>query len=156
MKGPHAVYLIQSGSRSYVGYTNDIKNRMRCHARIIKGGAKKTEGWGKTLRLVAYVEGFETYKKALSYEWHANRHRKLKAQPEPNPRIPLNCDSRLLWFLRPTRFSKFKDWDLTLNLADNHGAADKLENHYPVYINLINFEWAGKVCKISMANPRDS
>lgn len=54
--------------KSYVGFTNNPKRRIRQHNRQIKGGAKKTNPC-KPWKFVGWVTGFETKVEALQFEW---------------------------------------------------------------------------------------
>ena len=111
------VYLLKSqvSNRTYVGYTVNIKRRIRQHNGIIKGGAKKTRK-GRPWKLVLYVTGFEYERTALQYECrihHPPKHLRRKGPGIKNKirimkgllkdsRIcstaPLNCDLNLAVF----------------------------------------------------------
>ena len=69
------VYLIKtlSGyrSKSYVGYTNNLKNRLLKHNSNI--GAKSTKGY---LWELVYKKKFYSKKKALSFEYTLKKDRK--------------------------------------------------------------------------------
>ena len=76
----HFVYLLKStvSSRTYVGYTVDLKRRLRQHNGEIKGGAKYTR-MGRPWIMVCYILGFPTETTALQYEWRVhNPPKKLK------------------------------------------------------------------------------
>lgn len=65
----YVVYLIRNQrGRSYIGYTSDVKRRLRQHNGLIVGGAKSTRNRGPWT-LVCYVRGFTTISQAMSYEW---------------------------------------------------------------------------------------
>lgn len=70
----HKVYLLKSETtrRTYIGYTIDVKKRLRKHNGEIKGGAKYTR-YGRPWKLICYVTGFPYEKTALQYEWR-NHH----------------------------------------------------------------------------------
>jgi predicted GIY-YIG superfamily endonuclease len=74
-KHPYTVYfLTDSGSsRSYIGYTNNLEQRLRKHRKLIKGGARYTRGFTGRVCLVACVHGFENRRAALQYEWTCKR-----------------------------------------------------------------------------------
>lgn len=61
-------YMIKSGTKTYVGKTNDLRRRLRQHNGLIKGGAKATRGKGPW-RIVWYVRGFLTERHVLQFEW---------------------------------------------------------------------------------------
>ncbi len=71
----HYVYLIKTltgyKKKSYVGYTVDIKNRLKKHNSNI--GAKSTRGYKWEL---VYKKRFNTKKKALSFEYKLKKDRK--------------------------------------------------------------------------------
>ena len=66
-KNSYVCYTIMSGSRTYVGITNNLKRRLRQHSGEIKGGARYTRGlkW----KLVYFVSGFRNKREALQFEW---------------------------------------------------------------------------------------
>lgn len=61
-----AVYLLVSGSRTYVGCTTDVTRRLRQHNGEIRGGARATRG--RQWAVVLYVEGFPNRKSACRWE----------------------------------------------------------------------------------------
>jgi predicted GIY-YIG superfamily endonuclease len=71
-KGPHYVYVLRGKKKTstvlhYIGYTNDIKNRLKEHNGILKGGARSTKGgnW----KVLCSLTGFKSYGEALAAEW---------------------------------------------------------------------------------------
>ena len=66
----HCVYLIRSKvlNRTYIGYSTNIKKRLRQHNGDIKGGAKYTR-CGRPWELVMYIKGFPSKSVAMQYEW---------------------------------------------------------------------------------------
>jgi len=60
--------MITSGTKTYVGKTNNLRRRLRQHNGIIKGGAKATRGKGPW-RIVWYVRGFISERHVLQFEW---------------------------------------------------------------------------------------
>lgn len=77
ISGDHLCYMLfsQSTNKTYIGYTNDIYQRLRKHRREIKGGAKYTRT-GAPWDLALLVSGFPTKVSALQFEWaakHINR-----------------------------------------------------------------------------------
>ena len=69
-----SVYMLQnsSGRSTYIGATLNLKRRIRQHNQEIAGGAKATRGKGPW-RFVATVNGFQTQKQALQFEWRAKK-----------------------------------------------------------------------------------
>ena len=68
---PGFVYLLQSLSnpkKHYIGFTVDLRNRLRQHNGMIAGGARRTHQH-RPWQMVCYVQGFETRKEALQFEW---------------------------------------------------------------------------------------
>lgn len=68
----YLVYIITSGTHSYIGMTNDFFKRWKQHNKIIKGGAKYTskyENWTP----ICIVDGFETKSEAMQCEWKLKR-----------------------------------------------------------------------------------
>jgi structure-specific endonuclease subunit SLX1 len=61
-----AVYLLVSGSRTYVGCTTDVTRRLRQHNGEIRGGARATRG--RQWAVVLYVEGFPNRSVACTFE----------------------------------------------------------------------------------------
>lgn len=92
------VYILQSldethPNRTYVGYTINLKQRLRKHNGEIKGGAKYTRV-GRPYIIHGYVEGFADKSEALSFEWHCHH-------PAGRPRKRGKGNLR-------TRFDKYK------------------------------------------------
>ena len=85
----HFVYILQSmnpkhPNRTYVGYTNNPKRRLRQHNGEIKGGAKYTQ-IGRPYKFAACIGGFQSHSAALQFEWRCHnpagcRKRKKKNQ----------------------------------------------------------------------------
>lgn len=61
------VYLLKSGTKTYVGYTINLARRLRQHNGKIKGGAKRTRG--RKWKLYGYLTGFEDEREARQVEW---------------------------------------------------------------------------------------
>ncbi len=75
----HYCYLLQSESypnHTYIGYTNNLENRLRKHNGIIKGGAKATKKYSdwKYIKIVK----FKAKHDALRFEWYW-KHYKTKS-----------------------------------------------------------------------------
>ena len=73
------VYVLGSngkgGPRTYVGWTNDLKNRLDKHN--AGTGARSTKG---RLWIMLYVEKYATKKKAMSREWYLKRERSFRKE----------------------------------------------------------------------------
>ncbi len=80
------IYLIVSKAKnksiSYVGYTNNIKNRINLHN--TGKGAKFTKGrkW-----ILAYKKKFASKKKAMSEEYKLKKNYKLRNQIKINVKV---------------------------------------------------------------------
>ena len=74
---PYYVYMIKTVggdySKSYVGYTNNIKDRIKKHND--KKGAKSTKGYKWIL---VYKKRFYIKKNAMSYEYKLKKNRKKR------------------------------------------------------------------------------
>lgn len=72
------VYLIRSKifNKFYIGYTTNIKKRLRQHNGEISGGAKKTQRH-RPWEYVLYITGFPYEKTALQYEFCIHKERKI-------------------------------------------------------------------------------
>lgn len=63
------VYLIYNQNCTYIGATNNLKQRIRKHNGEIKGGAKYTTRKGTGWQYACYVSGFKNNIDALQFEW---------------------------------------------------------------------------------------
>lgn len=117
------VYLLRSttSKKTYIGYTVNIKRRLRQHNGEITGGAKRTQK-GRPWELVAWVTGFPYERTALQYEFCIQRTRKyqrtsgianklyLMKQLLRQERIcntaPLNRDLKLVIFFTDNKYWK--------------------------------------------------
>ena len=68
------VYLLKNENKSYIGYTNDFKRRLRQHNGEIKGGAKYTTKYSNWSP-ICIIDGFETKQQAMQCEWKLKRAR---------------------------------------------------------------------------------
>jgi predicted GIY-YIG superfamily endonuclease len=70
IKCKYFVYLLKStvSNHTYVGYTVDIKTRLKRHNGILSGGAKKTKKH-RPWKIILYVSGFEFERTAMQYEF---------------------------------------------------------------------------------------
>ena len=80
------VYLLTTGSRTYVGASVDPARRLRQHNREIKGGARATASEAPNWCIAATVHVGAKIK-ALSLEWHAKRAKGLKKRLELMQRL---------------------------------------------------------------------
>lgn len=69
----HFCYLLHSlnpkfPNRTYIGYTVDLKNRLRKHNGELVGGAKYTTV-GRPYYMVLYISGFPSKNVAMQFEW---------------------------------------------------------------------------------------
>mgnify|MGYP001415457387 CR=1 FL=1 len=76
---PYYVYVLKNTSKSklttYVGYTKDLKTRLKLHN---KGqGAKFTRG---RIWKIMYFEKYSTKKEAISREYYIKKNRKIRDQ----------------------------------------------------------------------------
>jgi|LakMenEpi03Aug12_release.lakeMendotaPanAssembly.Ray.scaffolds.fasta_scaffold49812_5 predicted GIY-YIG superfamily endonuclease len=62
-------YLIVSNNKTYIGYTNNLKNRIKKHNQIIKGGAKCTRT-SKNWSYHTIIGNFKNKSDAMSFEWY--------------------------------------------------------------------------------------
>lgn len=126
----YTVYFLQSGRRSYIGFTVNLVRRVRQHRGELKGGAKYTAHWPdrRHLTVVACIQGFPTKHAALSYEWHAKR------RPRERRWLPreLGAHHRLAGFFRPLTTAKFADLTplLRVRLFQHHGLAPVLVSRF--------------------------
>ena len=70
------VYLLKNENKSYIGYTNDFKRRLRQHNGEIKGGAKYTTRNKNDNNLwepICIINGFEDKCEAMRCEWRWKR-----------------------------------------------------------------------------------
>lgn len=107
--------------QSYIGYTVDLKQRLRRHRKEIKGGAKYTSRW-KHVELIGYYEGFETKNNAMSFEWHAKRRNRRQLQ-SCKDKIKYwkkqNVHPRFAEFIETNTLLKFQKWNTNLKLVTN-------------------------------------
>ena len=62
-------YIIENKGFTYVGASNDVHRRLRCHNGEIKGGAKYTTSKGPGWEHVCIINGFPDKIAALQCEW---------------------------------------------------------------------------------------
>jgi|SRR6056297_1804234 len=132
----HYVYMLRSSinpNRTYIGYTVDLKRRLRQHNREIKGGAKYTSVAGP-YEMVCYVSGFKDYRSALQFEWRCHH-------PSGNPRR------------RKSRFDKFKGVERRCKILQYVLGLDKWTRsaedckRVPLVVNWLDSELKIRCCK---------
>ena len=72
-------YIITNGKKKYIGYTNNLKRRIRQHNCIIKGGAKATHGY--KWKYLCIFSNFKSKIEGLQAEWrlkHTSKSRDIK------------------------------------------------------------------------------
>lgn len=113
----HGVYFLTNQDRlSYIGYSNDVKKRFRCHSLKLKASAKYTKKFDQHV-LVCYIQGFPSSNVALSYEWYAKRKRLKCHQTALQIINPVH--KRLYKFLAPLMVDKFKQYKSHLTIYVN-------------------------------------
>jgi len=124
------VYFLQSGRKSYVGFSVNVTRRLRQHRGELVGGAKYTSRWPRreNLQLVAYITGFPTKHSALSYEWHAKR-----VHPSTQTFLPVEkTHRRLPGFFYPSTTAKFQpvQSELQVTLFHHHAIVPLLGSRF--------------------------
>lgn len=64
-----SVYLIFTGSRTYIGATTDLERRLRQHNRELTGGARATHKGAGTWKFAMYLTGF--INRSEAYRWES-------------------------------------------------------------------------------------
>ena len=62
-------YIIENKGFTYVGASNDVHRRLRCHNGEIKGGAKYTTSKGPGWKHICLIHGFPTKIESMQFEW---------------------------------------------------------------------------------------
>jgi predicted GIY-YIG superfamily endonuclease len=63
-----SIYLISTGSRTYIGSTTDVVRRLRQHNGEIVGGARSTSKHKGKWKLMCHVSGFQNRSEACRWE----------------------------------------------------------------------------------------
>ena len=79
IKCKYYVYLLKStvSNRTYIGYTVNIKRRLKQQNGQLSGGAMRTKR-GRPWKIVLFVSGFEFERTALQYEFCIQHTKKYK------------------------------------------------------------------------------
>lgn len=96
---PFYVYClatVQEPIQTYVGATTDLDRRLSQHNREKVGGARATGVREGEWYRVCAVEGFETWRGALSFEWHWKWYSK-KQKGDPLTRRQKGLEKCLEW-----------------------------------------------------------
>lgn len=74
-------YLIICDNKTYIGVTNNLKNRIRKHNGLIKGGAKSTRSKRSDHEWVYHtiIGEFENKSQVMKFEWYW-KHKKNKKE----------------------------------------------------------------------------
>ncbi len=100
IKSPWFVYClgtVEKPEKTYVGATIDVDRRLKQHNTGTRaGGARATSQRPGEWYRVCYVEGFQTQKQALSFEWHW-KHFSRKETADPLTRRQRGLDKCLAW-----------------------------------------------------------
>lgn len=84
----HYCYILRNSfepdlNRTYNGYTNNPKKRIRQHNQEIKGGAEYTKKWGnKSWEIYVLIKGFPDVSTALKCEWRIKHPAPKKIRPK--------------------------------------------------------------------------
>jgi N-glycosidase YbiA len=128
-------YLIESGSKTYIGATKDPDRRLRQHNRELTGGAKATAGY-KWVRVIL-VSGFPDWKSALQFEWAW----KYQSRQTKKRGLESRIDGliKLLMLDRPTsKASDYKTWlnGIFLHIDPLYRAVlTKIESHLSTIVS---------------------
>jgi structure-specific endonuclease subunit SLX1 len=71
----YCLYSTINHRRTYIGATKNVKRRVRQHNGEIKGGAKYTRSH-RPWKLAWYIQGFPSWRSALSCEWYIKHYSK--------------------------------------------------------------------------------
>lgn len=128
-------------NRTYNGYTNDPKHRIRQHNQEIKGGAIYTKKYGnKSWEIYALVTGFPNSQNALQCEWrikHPDNKRKRPAKYN-SPKGRVKGLNEVLKLKRWTNSSTIdNDFDITVWILKDY--ADMLTDlNTNIKVNIVD------------------
>ena len=100
----YCLSTINEPYQTYIGATVNIDKRLQQHNGLLRGGARATSRRPGQWHRICYVEGFEHWKQALSFEWHW-KHFSRKLQGSPLERRQKGLDATLSW-------ASAKGWEL--------------------------------------------
>ena len=126
----YLVYILQSGSLTYVGMTNDFFRRLRQHNKEIKGGAKYTQKRNHWIPILI-IDGFLTKREACQCEWKLKRRYTEKNISSSERRIKhaYQCLQQKKW---TTRSPLIKDQKLIIYIIDEYKFFFNNYYDYPV------------------------
>ena len=112
-----SVYLIksQNNKNTYIGASNNVCRRLRCHNGELVGGAKRTQR-NRPWSHVCIVSGFDKIN-ALKYEWRIKR-KKSKKTGKLRPTSGLK--NRIFNMYEVLHEARWKDLNLTFEWHDNY------------------------------------
>lgn len=126
-KRMHCVYFLwDGGTRSYIGYSNNVFKRYRTHALKLKASAQATKSF-RACHLLAYIAGFPSERAALSFEWYAKRKRHASHH---EAMMFHSVHPRLRTFFAPLTLPKFRGDRLTLHVRDHLDLCRPLQAFY--------------------------
>ena len=137
------VYLLRNDNKSYIGYTNDFKRRLRQHNGEIKGGAKYTKMYGKSQwKYLVLIEGYPNMENALQCEWRIKHPEgKKRSRKWTGPKGRLLSLNEILKLEKWTSKSVINNSDIKLKInileeyKDIINTDDLPENIEIIYIN---------------------
>jgi len=84
-------YLIVSGTRTYIGITNNLDRRLRQHNGEIKGGAKSTRISTSRWIYHTVIDGFETRGEAQQFEYQWKKQKGFQNRVTKIPAKAFHC-----------------------------------------------------------------
>jgi structure-specific endonuclease subunit SLX1 len=104
----YCLATVDTPIQTYIGAATDVDRRLGQHNTGQKaGGAKRTSTRPGNWYRVCFVEGFDTWNNALSFEWHW-KHFSKKFNTDPLTRRQKGLDKCIAW--------AFTEKGLTLNV----------------------------------------
>ncbi len=156
----YSVYFLQStiSDRTYVGYSVDPFNRIKCHNGYKTGGAERTKT-GRPWKIVLIISGFPTSRAALQFEkgWHRARatRERIKNGPDGKRRYRacphiIDCKKGLQYMLNrkwtetapePFSFPLTVMWNVNENLPTYKWDTKKYDFQcWSIYQGNINYD----------------
>lgn len=130
-------------NRTYNGFTNNPKRRIRQHNGEIKGGAKYTRSFGNsTWEIYALITGFTSKSNALQCEWRIKHpdNKKRRSNKYNSPMGRIKGLNEVLKLNKWTKQSNIDNKNLKLKLWIKKGY-EQLLNDIPnnIDINIVDF-----------------